>query len=165
MHILQIHIAGDADKDELSELILSMDEEERALSLFPLPETKEAIDAFFLSHGQSAPIFIAKKGKIVGFSFVGPLLPGKAFRASCQIQVYVKKAARGQGIGRALLHNAVLECQSLFYHVAISLVNAADLETVALFTQAGFSGEALLPQMILYEGKYSGVYCMTKLLG
>jgi phosphinothricin acetyltransferase len=65
------------------------------------------------------PVIVADRdGVVVGWGSLNAFNPRPAYRHVADISVYVERAARGTGVGRALLDRLVEAARELGYHIA-----------------------------------------------
>jgi ribosomal protein S18 acetylase RimI-like enzyme len=70
------------------------------------------------------------------------------------VGMMVRSEARGLGIGRALLHECIVQARGSGIELLTLSVTAGNAPAVALYLQAGFSRYGALPRAIKIDGRY-----------
>lgn len=78
-------------------------------------------------------------GKLAGFASYGPFRPQEAYRRTAEHSVYVEKSFRGLGLGRRLLDEIIAHAESQEYHVLVGVIDSANLASIELHKQRGFT--------------------------
>jgi L-amino acid N-acyltransferase YncA len=87
------------------------------------------------------PYIVAEAGgTILGFAYAGPFRPRPAYRFVVENSVYVAPAAKGRGIGRALMQRLIAEATRLGFRQIIAVIGDghADSPSVKLHEALGF---------------------------
>jgi phosphinothricin acetyltransferase len=75
----------------------------------------------------------------VGYAHAGPYRTRSAYRFTIENSVYVDQGATGEGIGRALLSQLILECEKGPWRQMIAIIgNSANKASIALHESLGF---------------------------
>ena len=77
-------------------------------------------------------------GRIAGFASLSEYRPRPAYRTTVESSVYVAGWARGEGVGRALMHELVHVATQRGFHTIIANIVGGHEASVALHHAAGF---------------------------
>ena len=86
-------------------------------------------------------------GVVVGYASFGDWRPFDGYLHTVEHSVYVDEAARGRGIGEALLRALVEEARRLRKHVLLGGIEAGNHASLALHRKLGFVETARMPQV------------------
>ncbi len=75
---------------------------------------------------------------VVGFAALSPYRDRPAYATTAETSVYVDAAARGRGVGRALLDQLVETARAHGFHALIARIVGGHEASIALHTAAGF---------------------------
>ena len=120
------------------------------------PITEEGHAEWFESHdARSHPIYVAEAGRaVVGWSSLTAYRGGRAaVRRTAEISYYVARAARRQGIGRALVEHALREAPGLGIHVLFGIILERNVGSIRLMERCGFVPWGRLPGVAEIEGE------------
>ena len=86
------------------------------------------------------PYIVAEiDGALVGYAYAGPFRPRPAYRFSVEDSIYVDLGSHRKGIGRALLHRLIEECERRGYRQMIAVIgDSAQTPSIELHRAAGF---------------------------
>ncbi|WP_284334962.1 GNAT family N-acetyltransferase [Comamonas sp. NoAH] len=105
-------------------------------------------------------------GSILGYAYANWFKPRPAFRFSAEDSIYIADAARGQGIGKALLHALCNECEAVGVRKLIAVIgDSANTGSIALHHGAGFSHAGTLSSVGWKFDRWLDVVMMEKSLG
>lgn len=79
-----------------------------------------------------------EQGRLLGFASYGTFRAWPAYKYSVEHSVYVEQAARGQGVGSALLKKLIDSAEAQQYHVLIGGIDASNAESIAFHEKLGF---------------------------
>lgn len=107
-----------------------------------------------------------REGAVLGFAYANWFKPRPAFRFSAEDSVYVADAARGQGVGRALLAQLVVQAQAAGVRKLLAVVgDSANAGSIALHRSQGFSEAGVLRSVGWKFGAWRDIVLMEKALG
>lgn len=108
----------------------------------------------------------AEDGAILGYAYAGPYRSRPAYDWTLEDSIYVAEAARGQGIGKALL-NAVLDHSiALGYRQMIAVIgDSANTGSIALHRACGFQPVGTLTAVGWKFGRWIDSVMMQRPLG
>jgi len=113
------------------------------------PHTLEMRRAWFDEKKQQGfPLFVAEeRGRILGFSTLGPFRVPTAYKYSVENTVHVAKEARGRGIGKLLMKPLIDEAIKLQMHTIIAGIDANNEVSLRLHKYFGFEETAHFKQV------------------
>ncbi len=78
-------------------------------------------------------------GAVMGFAAAGPFRPGPGYRFTWETTVHVAAAARGRGVGRALMEALAAELRARGGHAMIAAISGENPRAVAFHARLGFA--------------------------
>lgn len=105
------------------------------------PDEAEMLRRFKHVTSNNFPWIIAEEGGVVlGYAYASPFRTRPAYRWVIEDSIYVAPEAKGQGVGKALLHELLLQCEALGYHQMIAVIGdgKGNRGSVALHQSLGF---------------------------
>lgn len=97
---------------------------------------------------KNQPVFVAyKEGCFAGYASYGQFREQPGFRHTVEHSVHVKKDARRQGVGRALMEALIEHAQGQNHHVMVGAVDAANADSLIFHARQGFKQGSVLPQV------------------
>ncbi len=112
------------------------------------PDEEEMGRRFQSLRSQGYPYLVAAgpDGAVIGYAYAGPFRARPAYRWTVEDSIYLARAARGQGVGRALLTILVERCQGLGFRQMIAVIGGANNHgSVRVHERAGFAHVGVLP--------------------
>ncbi|MGF1515352.1 MAG: GNAT family N-acetyltransferase [Elainellaceae cyanobacterium] len=117
------------------------------------PVTVESRRDWFKSHSaQTYPIWVAQQGRAVAgwFSFQ-PFYGRPAYQKTAEISIYVAPNYRRQGIGTALLEQAIAQGPTLKFTTLLGFVFAQNEPSLQLLERFGFREWGFLPSVAEFD--------------
>jgi L-amino acid N-acyltransferase YncA len=109
------------------------------------------------------PVLIAEDGgQVLGFGSFGPFRPYEGFRQTVEHLVYVSAAARGKGVGRALLAALVDLARDQGKKVIVGAVDSENESSLTLHRAMGFVETGRMPQIGEKWGKRRTMVLLQK---
>ncbi len=111
--------------------------------------------AWFREHDPPRyPVYVLEEqGVIRGWCSLSAYRPGRAaLLGTAEISYYVASAARGQGVGTALVRHAVNEAPGLGKRVLFGILLERNTASIRLMTRCGFELWGRLPDVALING-------------
>jgi L-amino acid N-acyltransferase YncA len=94
------------------------------------------------------PYLVAElEGYLVGFCYASQFRPREGYRYTVEDSIYVRTDCVGHGIGKALLAELIVQCQSRGSHSMIACICGVNVSSVALHASLGFQQVGLLPEV------------------
>ena len=111
-----------------------------------------------------APAYIVaeRADRIVGFSTYGPFRSGVGYARTCEHTTYLAPDARGQGIGRKLLHHLERVAHAQSVHVLVAAISAANPGAIAFHERLGFAHVGRMPEVGFKQGRWLDLVLMQK---
>lgn len=104
------------------------------------PHTAEERRGWLAGRAATAPVFVAEDaGHVIAWSALAPFSHRAWYSGVAEYTVYVTNAARGRGVGRALLDHLVIEAPAFGYWKLVGMIFPENAAGLALATSAGFT--------------------------
>jgi phosphinothricin acetyltransferase len=144
--------------DDLSSIVTIYNEaiDQRFATADLEPVTVEQRSAWFHEHDPaSLPIYVAEReGTLAGWCSLSAYRPGRAaLRRTAEISYYVSAAARGRGVGTALVQHAIDQAPRLGKHVLFGILLEKNAASIGLLKKCGFELWGRLPDAALIDDK------------
>lgn len=132
-----------------------------------IPATLADRQAWFaLRTGQSCPVLVAEAGGcVLGFASFGDFRSWPGYRHTVEHSVHVDAAARGQGVGRALLTALLPLAEAMGKHAIVGAIDADNAASLRLHARLGFAQVGVLPQVGRKFDRWLDLVFMHRLLG
>ncbi|GLK74314.1 N-acetyltransferase [Ancylobacter dichloromethanicus] len=109
------------------------------------------------------PVIVAEDGgEVLGYASFGDFRPFEGFRICVEHSVYVAQAARGRGLGRALVEALFEPARALGKKVMIGGVTAGNDASLALHARLGFIETARMPGIGIKFGRRLDLVLMQR---
>ena len=111
------------------------------LTVFDLePRTLEQQQTWLAdrSGAHAAIVAVDEPGTVLGFASLSPYRPRAAYNTTVENSVYVDRAARGQGVGAALLAALITIARDHGFHCIMCHIAGGNQASVALHQSLGF---------------------------
>lgn len=124
-----------------------------------VPVTYEQRKEWFNVHkGKYILLVEEQDGKIAGYASVSKLFPKPAYDISGEVSVYVGKDFWGQGIGKALLKELLVQTEKEGNFVSLfSLITGTNEASIHLHEKLGFTYAGVLKESGMKFGKHLDV--------
>ncbi|MEO0937945.1 MAG: N-acetyltransferase family protein [Pseudomonadota bacterium] len=99
-----------------------------------------------------------------GFATYGPFRPGPGYAACAELSIHVTAAARGRGVGRALITALEAEAQARGIDTLIAGISGANAPAIRFHSALGFAEAGRLPAVGQKGGQRFDLVLMQKLL-
>lgn len=131
------------------------------------PDAHEMGRRFAALRAGGFPYLVAERGgAVAGYAYAGPFKERAAYRSTVEDSVYVARAARGGGVGRALLAALIAACEPLDVRVMVAVIaQGASPASVALHARLGFAHAGMLEGVGYKHGRWLDVALMQRALG
>jgi phosphinothricin acetyltransferase len=112
----------------------------------------------------SFPVLVADDGGAIGFASFGDFRPWPGYARSVEHSVHVAEAARGRGVGSALVRRLIDEARARDKHVMVGGIDAANAASIALHRKLGFVEAGVLREVAQKFGHWLDLLFMQKML-
>lgn len=90
--------------------------------------------------GHGWPILVAERGgEVLGYAYATQFRPRAAYALTCENSIYIADAARGTGVGTALLGRLVDAARECGFEQMIAVIGGGEPASVALHGKLGFA--------------------------
>ena len=113
------------------------------------------------------PYLVAERaGEVLGFAYCNWFKPRPAYRFSAEDSIYVADSARGQGVGRQLLHALACEAEATGVRKLLAVIgDSANAGSIALHRALGFTEVGVMRSVGWKHGAWRDIVLMEKTLG
>ncbi|MGH9150283.1 MAG: GNAT family N-acetyltransferase [Acidimicrobiales bacterium] len=130
-----------------------------------VPRTLEAQRRWIAARSGAHPAIVAEQGgEVIGFGSLSPFRDRPAYATTVEDSVYVAPAARGTGVGRALLGELVRLGAVHGFHSVIARIVGGHEASVALHRNCGFELVGVEREVGRKLGRWLDVVEMQRLL-
>ena len=93
-------------------------------------------------------------------------MPRPAYRFSAEDSIYVADSARGQGVGRQLLHALACQAEAAGVRKLLAVIgDSANAGSIGLHRALGFTGVGVMRSVGWKHGAWRDIVLMEKTLG
>jgi len=110
-------------------------------------------------------ILAEEQGVILGYAYAGAFRTRPAYNWICEDSIYLSPAARGRGVGSALLAELIERCEALGFRQMIAVIGGAHPASVAVHAKAGFEHQGTLKATGYKHGRWLDTTFMERSLG
>ncbi|MBI1736031.1 MAG: N-acetyltransferase [Candidatus Rokubacteria bacterium] len=129
------------------------------------PRDLRAQRAWLAAHGDDHPVVVAvSDGTVLGYGALSPYRPKPAFRRTVEDSVYVKRGARGGGIGGAILAHLLELARERGHHSVLARITAPNAASLALHERHAFARIGLEREVAFKRGRWLDVVVLQKIL-
>ena len=131
------------------------------------PDEAEMISRFEAIRSKGYPYIVAEDpdGTLLGYAYASAFRTRPAYRWLVEDSIYLAPPARGRGIGKALLRELLLRCETLGFRQMVAVIGGASPASVALHAGLGFSLTGTLKGTGFKQGKWLDTVMMQRELG
>jgi L-amino acid N-acyltransferase YncA len=139
--------------------------EDRIATLETELRTPEERRQWMAARAARHPVVVASTGgEVVGWGSLNSFNARPAYDHVVDLSVYVERAWRGRGVGRALLTHLLPLARTLGYHKMVLATFPYNEAGVALYRKMGFSPVGLCHEQGRLDGRWVDVLIMERLL-
>ena len=103
------------------------------------PKSLEEQKTWYTDHGPQNPILVAEKDShVVGWASLSKWSDRCAYTNTAEVSLYIKEGHRGEGIGRRLLEEILIEGEKVGLHTVIARIAEGNKASVHLHESLGF---------------------------
>ena len=110
------------------------------------------------------PVLVADDGGVIGFASFGDFRPWPGYAATVEHSVHVAAAARGRGVGSALVRRLIDEAQARRKHAMIGGIDGGNAASIALHRKLGFEEAGRLREVAQKFGRWLDLVFMQLML-
>ena len=156
--------AGDADVPAITR-IYNGGIADRVATLETEERTEDERRAWLAARGPRHPVLVAVRGdNVVGWGSLNAFNPRPAYRFVADFSVYVDRAARGSGVGGALLTALIAEARRLGYHKLVLAAFPFNEAGMRLYRRFGFREVGTYREQGVLDGRWVDTIVMELLL-
>jgi L-amino acid N-acyltransferase YncA len=161
---LHVRAASAADAEAICR-IYNQGIEDRVATLETELRTPEERREWLAARSARHPVIVADAGgQVVGWASLNVFNPRAAYRFVADISVYVDRAARGKGVGNALLPRLIELGRGHGFHKLVLSAFPTNAGGMALYTKHGFRTVGIYREQGLLDGKWVDTIIMERLL-
>jgi L-amino acid N-acyltransferase YncA len=139
--------------------------EDRIATLETELRTPEERRQWMAARAARHPVVVAMTGgQVVGWGSLNSFNPRPAYDNVVDLSVYVERAWRGRGVGRALLQHLLPRAKTLGYHKMVLATFPYNEAGVALYRKMGFAPVGVYHEQGRLDGGWVDVLIMERLL-
>ncbi|MGB1504390.1 MAG: GNAT family N-acetyltransferase [Acidimicrobiales bacterium] len=141
-------------------------EVEHSTATFDLvPRTLDEQRAWITDRLGALGVIVAEHdGRVVGFASLSPYRNRPAYNTSVENSIYVDEAARGLGVGKALLTELVDMARARGFHTILAFIASTEQASEALHRSCGFEVTGRHKEVGRKFGRWLDVTVMQKML-
>lgn len=132
------------------------------------PGEAEMMRRFEEMRAKRYPYLVAEgeEGTLLGYAYAGGYRARPAYNWLVEDSIYLAPAARGRGVGTALLTRLVEECERLGFRQMLAVIgDSANQGSIGLHRKAGFKIIGTMPATGLKFGRWIDTVLMQRPLG
>jgi phosphinothricin acetyltransferase len=114
---------------------------------------------------RSPTIVALRDNRIVGYASFGTFRSSPGYLYTVEHTVHVEAAARGTGVGSALVRELITRAQALGKHVMVGAVDAENVGSLQFHERLGFKPVARFEQVGFKFNKYLDLIFVQRLIG
>ena len=161
---LTIRDATLADADAICH-IYNQGIEDRVATLETETRTAAERREWLAARGARHPILMAEiEGAAAGWASLNRFNPRPVYDHVADLSVYVDRAWRGHGVGRALLGAVIERARAIGYHKMVLAAFPTNAAGMALYARMGFTRVGIYREQGLLDGRWVDVVVMERLL-
>jgi L-amino acid N-acyltransferase YncA len=139
--------------------------EDRVATLETECRTPEERHEWMAARGPRHPVLVADSdGVVTGWASLNRFNPRPAYDHVADLSVYVERAWRGRGVGRALLAALIERGRLLGYHKLVLAAFPDNAAGMALYARLGFTRVGVYREQGQLDGRWVDVVVMERLL-
>ncbi|HZW22651.1 GNAT family N-acetyltransferase [Noviherbaspirillum sp.] len=118
------------------------------------PISVESRHAWFEEHTpERRPLWVAEEdGKIIGWLSFSNFYGRPAYNGTAELSIYLHEDARGKGLGRYFLSEAIAFAPQIRVHTLLGFIFGHNIPSLKLFEAFGFERWAHMPRVATLDG-------------
>jgi phosphinothricin acetyltransferase len=161
---LALREATPADSAAIAE-IYNQGIEDRMATFETEPRTPTQVRERLASLGRQVALVAAREGEVVGFAWTSPYRPRPCYSGIGEFSVYVARDARRSGVGRALLHRLLSDCEARGFWKLVSRIFPENTASRLLCRSLGFREVGVYERHGRLDGVWRDCVIVERLLG
>ena len=159
-----IRLAVEADVSAMLAIYAPYVEHTTVSFEYDVPCRREFMQRFYTITEQFPWLVWEENGEILGYAYAVRPFPRAAYSWDAEPSIYLRRDARGRGLGRKLYAalEELLKMQG--YHTLYAIITQDNTDSVAFHEKMGYSMLSLFPRCGFKQGRWLGVYWMEKRL-
>lgn len=128
------------------------------------PEPAEMAQRMTTVRARGLPYVVAEvDGAVVGLAYAAPFRLRAAYRYLVEDSVYVAPAAKGMGVGRAMLSRVIDDCEALGLRQMMAVIGGSDnAGSIGLHTALGFRRQGVMEAVGFKFGRWMDIVLMQR---
>jgi L-amino acid N-acyltransferase YncA len=161
---LQVRPARREDAEAIAR-IYNQGIEERIATFETEPRSGEQIGAILEARdGRYPAVVVERDGEVVAWAWCGPYSDRPCYAGIGDFSVYVERAARGRGAGRAALAGLIAACEERGLWKLVSKIFPENAASLALCRSLGFREVGIHRRHARLDGSWKDVVLVERLL-
>ncbi|HYD95782.1 MAG TPA: GNAT family N-acetyltransferase [Noviherbaspirillum sp.] len=118
------------------------------------PVSVESRHAWFAEHTpQKRPLWVAEQdGEVIGWLSYSNFYGRPAYSGTAELSIYLREDARGKGLGRFFLKEAIAFAPEIKVHTLLGFIFGHNTPSLKLFEAFGFERWADMPRVATLDG-------------
>ena len=118
------------------------------------PVSVESRHAWFAEHTpEKRPLWVAEEnGEIIGWLSYSNFYGRPAYSGTAELSIYLREDARGKGLGRFFLQEAIAFAPKVKVHTLLGFIFGHNTPSLKLFEAFGFERWANMPRVATLDG-------------
>lgn len=131
------------------------------------PDQAEMTSRYEAIRARAYPYIAAEdeEGTLLGYAYASAFRTRPAYRWLVEDSIYLAPAARGRGVGKALLRELLARCTALGFRQMVAVIGGASPASVALHQSLGFELTGTLKGTGFKHGRWLDTVMMQIALG
>ncbi len=128
-----------------------------------VPRSVDEVRRDIAAHEEGFQIAEAE-GRVIGFASLGTFRSGPGYALTREHSIQLDRAARGRGVGRALMQRLESIAIAQSVHVLVAGISSANPGAIAFHAALGFALVGQMPQVGFKAGQWLDLILMQKIL-
>jgi L-amino acid N-acyltransferase YncA len=128
------------------------------------PISVESRHAWFADHTpERRPLWVVEdQGKVIGWMSYSNFYGRPAYSGTAELSIYIHEDARGRGLGRYFLEQAIAFAPEIKVHTLLGFIFGHNVPSLKLFEVYGFEKWADMPRVATLDGVERDLVIMGK---
>lgn len=111
------------------------------------------------------PAVVVQRDGVVAFAWIGEYRPRQAYAGVAEVSIYVRRAARGQGVGRLALSQLITDAERRGFWKLVSRIFPENVASRRLCATMGFREVGVYRRHGRHDGRWMDCVIVERLLG